>query len=147
MIKFRLIDNRTRVSKRIRELEQKLEELPKEFMRLTADYIIELSPVDTGTYMDAHQIGETIAPTNSRGKPRNQSYSDYAKWARDRLYMQIENLPKEDSKYFISNNSQHAWRVEYQPETLKDSSKGAPYTLARAKAPIFLEEATRRVGL
>ena len=47
MIKFKLIDNRTSVSKRIKELEQKLEEFPKEFMRITADVIIKNSPVDT----------------------------------------------------------------------------------------------------
>ena len=54
MIKFKIIDNRTKVSKRIKELEQKLEEFPKEFMKITADVIIKNSPVDIGTYMDVH---------------------------------------------------------------------------------------------
>ena len=57
MIKFKLIDNRTRVSKKIAQLQEKLEQFPKEFMKITADIVIKNSPVDTGTYMDAHQIG------------------------------------------------------------------------------------------
>ena len=60
MIKFKLVDNRTRVSKKIKELQEKLEEFPKEFMRITADIVIENSPVDTGTYMDAHDVSRNF---------------------------------------------------------------------------------------
>ena len=145
MIKFKLIDNRTSVSKRIKELEQKLEEFPKEFMRITADVIIKNSPVDTGTYMDAHQIGTSESITTSHGKPHNQSYGDFASEARDRLYSQINGLSVDGSNWFITNNSAHAIRVEY---TGWDSVPAySPYTIARGYAPVALEEAKAKVGL
>ena len=145
MIKFKLIDNRTSVSKRIKELEQKLEEFPKEFMRITADVIIKNSPVDTGTYMDAHQIGTSESITTSHGKPHNQSYGDFASEARDRLYSQIEGLSVDGSNWFITNNSAHAIRVEYTGWDFVPAY--SPYTIARGYAPVALEEAKARVGL
>ena len=145
MIKFKLIDNRTNVSKRIKELEQKLEEFPKEFMRITADVIIKNSPVDTGTYMDAHQIGTSESITTSHGKPHNQSYGDFASEARDRLYSQINGLSVDGSNWFITNNSAHNIRVEY---TGWDKVPAySPYTIARGYAPVALEEAKAKVGL
>ena len=72
MIKFKLTDRRTNVSKRIDALKEQLEELPKEFMRRTVDEIVAYSPVDTGTYMDSHNIGEVGEPASSKGKPQNQ---------------------------------------------------------------------------
>lgn len=145
MIKFKIIDNRTRVSKRIKELEQKLEEFPKEFMKITADVIIKNSPVDTGTYMDAHQIGTSESITTSHGKPHNQPYSNFAEAARDRLYSQINGLNVDGSDWFITNNSAHATRVEYTGWNSKPAY--SPYTMARGYAPIALEEAKARVGL
>ena len=145
MIKFKLIDNRTSVSRRIKELEQKLEEFPKEFMRITADVIIKNSPVDTGTYMDAHQIGTSESITTSHGKPHNQSYGDFAESAKDRLYSQINGLSVDGSNWFITNNSAHNIRVEY---TGWDNVPAySPYTIARGYAPIALEEAKAKVGL
>ena len=145
MIKFKLIDNRTRVSKRIKELEQKLEEFPKEFMRITADVIIKNSPVDTGTYMDAHQIGTSESITTSHGKPHNQSYGDFASEARDRLYSQINGLSVDGSNWFITNNSAHEIRVEYTGWDFVPAY--SPYTTARGYAPVALEEAKAKVGL
>ena len=145
MIKFKLIDNRTRVSKKIKDLQEKLEQFPKEFMKITADIVIKNSPVDTGTYMDAHQIGTIESITTSHGKPRNQPYSNFADAARDRLYSQIEGLNVDGSSWFITNNSAHAVRVEY---TGWDSAPAySPYTIARGYAPIALEEAKAKVGL
>lgn len=138
MIKFRLIDRRTTVSKRIQALKDQLEELPKEFMRKTADEIVYNSPVDTGTYMDAHSIGATTSSTSSKNKPRNQPWQDHAQRTLDRLYAQIEALPPEETKHFISNNSDHAWKVEYEHGY-------APYTTARAKAEFILQDAIRKV--
>ena len=145
MIKFKIIDNRTKVSKRIKELEQKLEEFPKEFMKITADVIIKNSPVDTGTYMDAHQIGTSESITTSHGKPHNQPHSNFAETARDRLYSQINGLSVDGSDWFITNNSAHAIRVEYIG--WDNVPAYSPYTIARGYAPIALEEAKARVGL
>lgn len=145
MIKFKLIDNRTRVSKKIKQLEEKLEQFPKEFMKITADIVIKNSPVDTGTYMDAHQIGTKESIVTSRGKPRNQPYSNFADAARDRLYSQIEGLNVDGSNWFITNNSVHAVKVEYTG--WNNVPAYSPYTIARGYAPIALEEAKAKVGL
>lgn len=145
MIKFKLVDNRTRVSKKIKELQEKLEQFPKEFMRITADVVIKNSPVDTGTYMDAHQIGTSESITTSHGKPHNQPYSLFAEAARDRLYSQISGLSVDGSDWFITNNSAHNIRVEYTGWNSKPAY--SPYTIARGYAPIALEEAKARVGL
>ena len=145
MIKFKLIDNRTRVSKKIAQLQEKLEQFPKEFMKITADIVIKNSPVDTGTYMDAHQIGTEESITTSHGKPHNQPYSNFADAARDRLYSQIEGLKVDGSNWFITNNSAHAIRVEYTG--WNDIPAYSPYTIARGYAPIALEEAKAKVGL
>ena len=145
MIKFKLIDNRTRVSKKIKELQEKLEEFPKEFMRITADIVIKNSPVDTGTNMDAHQIGTRESITPSHGKPHNQPYSNFAEAARDRLYSQINVLNVDVSDWFITNNSAHNIRVEYTGWNSKPAY--SPYTIARGYAPIALEEAKARTGL
>ena len=145
MIRFKLVDNRTRVSKKIKELQEKLEEFPKEFMRITADVIIKNSPVDTGTYMDAHQIGTSESITTSHGKPHNQPYSNFAEAARDRLYSQINGLSVDGSDWFITNNSAHAVRVEYIG--WDNVPAYSPYTIARGYAPIALEEAKAKVGL
>ena len=145
MIKFKLVDNRTRVSKKIKELQEKLEQFPKEFMQITADIIIENSPVDTGTYMDAHQIGTMESITTSHGKPHNQPYSNFADAARDRLYSQINGLSVDGSDWFITNNSAHNIKVEYTGWNSRPAY--SPYTIARGYAPIALEEAKARVGL
>ena len=145
MIKFKLVDNRTRVSKKIKELQEKLEQFPKEFMRITADVVIKNSPVNTGTYMDAHQIGTSESITTSHGKPHNQPYSNFAEAARDRLYSQINGLSVDGSDWFITNNSAHAVRVEYIG--WDNVPAYSPYTIARGYAPIALEEAKAKVGL
>ena len=145
MIRFKLVDNRTRVSKKIKELQEKLEEFPKQFMRITADIIIGNSPVDTGTYMDAHQIGTSESITTSHGKPHNQPYNNFADAARDRLYSQINGLSVDGSNWFITNNSAHNIKVEYTGWDSKPAY--SPYTIARGYAPIALEEAKARVGL
>ena len=114
-------------------------------MRITADIVIENSPVDTGTYMDAHQIGTSESITTSHGKPHNQPYSNFADEARNRLYSQINGLNVDGSDWFITNNSAHNMRVEYTGWNSKPAY--SPYTIARGYAPIALEEAKARVGL
>lgn len=138
MIKFKLVDRRTNVHRRIEALKEQLEELPKEFMRQTVDEIIRNSPVDTGTYMDAHNIGATKGITTSHGKPHNQPFSQHSEPAKERLYSQIEALGPEVTKHFISNNAAHAWKVEYELEY-------APYTTARGRAQTLLDQAIAKV--
>lgn len=138
MIKFKLTDRRTNVAKRIDALKEQLEELPKEFMRMTATEIVLNSPVDTGTYMDAHNIGVTRGATSSFDKPKNQDYQTYADSALERLYSQIEALGPEVTRHYISNNSLHAWKVEYE-------HGWAPYSSTRDIAQSLLDKAIAKV--
>lgn len=138
MIKFKLTDRRTNVAKRIDALKEQLEELPKEFMRMTATEIVLNSPVDTGTYMDAHNIGTTRGASSSAGKPQNQPFESHAQPAIERLYSQIEALGPEVTRHYISNNALHAWKVEYELGY-------APYTTARARAQTLLDQAIAKV--
>ena len=138
MIKFKLIDNRTKVSKQIAELKDKLEIIPKEFLKETVTEIVLESPVDTGTYMDSHNVGVVGAMSSSKGKPRHQNYQDHADKALERMFAQIDALPESTTKHFIANNSEHAWKVEYE-------FGYAPYTTARAKAQQILDRVIARV--
>ena len=140
MIKMKLLDNRFTVLKKIRELEEKLEVLPKAYLKEFAMEIVANSPVDTGTYMDNHHVGEVGDPDSSHGKPRNQPYQTHADAAIERLFREIDALPNETSRYYISNSAQHAWKVEY------DDGYNV-YTQAKAKSQILLDEAKRKVGL
>ena len=140
MIKVKLLDNRFKVFKKIKELEEKLEILPKTYLKELASEVVLNSPVDTGTYMDSHNIGEVGERSSSKGKPQNQPYETHAENALERMFNQIDALPKDTSRYYISNSSEHAWKVEYEYDY-------APYTIAKAKSQQLLDEAVKKVGL
>lgn len=138
-VRFKLVDNRTRISKKLKELEEKLQEVQPEFLKKTIDHIVMYSPVDTGTYMDAHNVGVVGHPVSSHGKPRNQPYGPHAEAALTRTYAQIDALPDGTTAY-ISNSALHAPLVEYE-------NGDAPYTTARAQAPAILQEVKQKLGL
>jgi len=138
-VRFKLVDNRTRISKKLKELEEKLEQLQPQFLKETVETIVAYSPVDTGTYMDAHNVGVVGEPVSSKGKPRNQPYGPHAQAALVRTFAQIETLPDGTNAY-ISNSALHAPLVEYE-------RIWAPYTEARAQAPAILERVKAKLGL
>lgn len=138
MIKVKLLDNRFSVFKKMKLLEEKLEELPKAYLKELATEVVLQSPVDTGTYMDHHNIGAVGDPVNSHGKPRNQDWQPHADRAIDRMYNQIDALPTDTSRYYISNSAVYAEKVELEH---------LPYTLAKAKSQQLLEQAKGKVGL
>ena len=138
MIKVKLLDNRFRVFKKMKELEEKLEDLPKQYLKNLATEVVFHSPVDTGTYMDAHNIGEVGAYVTSTNKPRGQPYEPYAEDAITRMFAQIDNLPVDTTRYYISNSAAHAEKVELDH---------MPYTIAKSQSDILLEQARREVGL
>lgn len=126
MVKFKMVDNRTRIAKKLKALEENTEKIQREFLQETAATIVNLSPVDTGTYMDAHNIGKVGSPVSSIGKPTNQPWQPHADRAMERLTEQIGDVPN-FSKIFIANSALHAPKVEYDYGY-------APYTTARASA-------------
>lgn len=137
VVRFKLVDNRTKVSKKIEKLQEKVSNIQPEFMKRMVKAIVDLSPVDTGTYMDSHNVGIIGASTSSAGKPRNQPYQIHADQALERLYAQIDALPI-GVVSFIANNSKHAPLVEYEYDY-------APYTIARGKAEAILKDTISKV--
>ena len=73
MIKFKLLDNRFSVMKKIKELEDKLNQLPKAYLKQLAKQIVLYSPVDTGTYMESHNIGTVGSPASFVVNLRNKT--------------------------------------------------------------------------
>lgn len=138
MIKVKLLDNRFSVYKKMKLLEEKLENLPKAYLKELVQEVVLQSPVDTGTYMDHHNVGAVGEPVNSHGKPRNQPWQPHADKAVDRLFAQIDMLSGQTSQYYISNSAVYAEKVELEH---------LPYTLAKAKAQGLLEQAKGKVGL
>lgn len=116
-IQYKLIDRRKPA---LRVFEDAVHPLIRqardEFFKMIASSVVQLSPVDTGTYMSGHNIGVGAQPSateSSHRKPRRQPWAVYADAAISRLYGQIEALPDVVSDVRIANNSVHARFVEY----------------------------------
>lgn len=138
MIKVKILDNRFKVFKKIKELEEKLEVLPKQYMKELAMEVVLNSPVDTGTYMDHHNIGEVGEPVNSHGKPHNQPFQTHADAAAERMFEQIDALPKDTTRYYISNSAMYAQKVE---------DYHLVYAKAKQESNVLLEIAKGKVGI
>lgn len=138
-VSFKVVDNRTNVSKKIEELNNKLENYGKYFLEGMATQIVLTSPVDTGTYMEAHELGMGTSGgySSSYGKPKNQDYNAYAQSTLDRLIAAIDSLGENWTNARFSNNALHASDVEYEHGY-------AVYTMARNKAPLIAQEAAQR---
>lgn len=143
MPEFKLIDNRRREADVIRDMGRKLEGFSGIFLKKLASEIVELSPVDTGTYMDSHSItqGKTRpeAVDSSHGKPRGQIKEPFAQAAISRLFAQIDAIEPNGEAY-VSNSAVHAKIVEYGGSSWQRGPY-AVYRSARAKTPIFAREA------
>lgn len=112
---FRVIDRRTSASKALDAIDSVMGTLHKRAVSHMAQKVVEYSPVDTGTYMDSHNVrqGRDFGnPTESSAKkPRDQSYDDHASAALSRMAGQIESLGNA-REAVISNDAVHARYVE-----------------------------------
>lgn len=141
MVQFKVVDNRKVTAAAIKEMSRRLEGFQKEFLEGLATSIVLDSPVDTGTYMDSHNIGTTpeTGTASSSGKPKNQPYGTYAQTAMSRLFNEIESLSSTDlDTIYFSNKSNHATNVEYEHGY-------EVYSRAKRKAPQIAEEAAAKV--
>ena len=138
-VSFKVVDNRTSISKKIAELNQQLDSYGKFFLADMASQIVLTSPVDTGTYMESHNLGSSSVggSESSFGKPRNQDYNNYAQPTLDRLTASIEGLGDNWTNAVFSNNALHADKVEYE------HGYGV-YTMARNLAPEISKRAAER---
>jgi hypothetical protein len=130
---FRLIDRRLKgVSRLLDETFADFDSMKKDVFKAVASKVVEFSPVDTGTYMDAHNItiGRSSSSTDmsSKGKARKRPRGPHETSALARLNGQIDAMSAEDKSAFIGNSSHHGMVVEYGgPKT----PAYAPYTRAR----------------
>lgn len=131
---FRLIDRRLKgVDRLLDETFAEFDLMKKDVYKAIAAKVVEYSPVDTGTYMDAHNVtvGKSDAGTDmsSKGKPRKRPRSPHVNSAIDRLNAQIDSLGPQENDAFIGNSAHHGMVVEYGgPKT----PAYAPYSRARA---------------
>ena len=127
---------------KFKKLQDIVEGFQEEYLRGMSDQIVLRSPVDTGTYMDGHNLKTSAVPQteSSSKKPRNQPYGPHADDALLRLYMQASALPRDANKVVFSNDAFHADAVEYNPEhspyrtAAREHNNIAREAEARAKA-------------
>lgn len=133
----------------IRKIEQDLENVRNEFLKGMAREVVLPSPVDTGTYVMSHNVGERSAAGQFTGNiryigPPGQNAGAMQQEALAKLYSQIDALPAEQTRVSLSNNSAHANIVE---DGGKDWKRG-PYKIyetARNRAPSVLQDAINKV--
>lgn len=127
---------------KFKKLQDIVEGFQEEYLRGMSDQIVLRSPVDTGTYMDGHNLGTSaVAPSeSSRDKPRKQPYEPHANEALANLYRQAAALPHNSQRVVFSNNAYHADVVEYElgyapyRSAAREHSRIASEAEARAKA-------------
>lgn len=140
MVKLKIVDNRASIAAKIRRLELLIDDFSQEYMRGMANSIVLDSPVDTGTYMEAHRIGPTPASgsMSSHGRPKNQPFGTVAQSELNRLYIDIDRLEGvELNTIYFSNIAEHATEVEYQHGY-------EVYSRARNKSPQIAAQAAAR---
>lgn len=113
---FRVIDRRSSPSRALDAIDSALGTLHKRAVQHMVEKVVEYSPVDTGTYMDSHNVhqGRTAAsPTESSArKPKDQPYGEHASAALSRMQGQIETLGNA-REAVVANDAVHARYVEY----------------------------------
>lgn len=127
-----------------------------------ADEIVDLSPVDTGTYIMAHVAGtgesSESAERSSHGKERGRNPAQFKNLARGNLRRSVSAAAIQASnEVWFRNRALHASRVEYDGWTaplfgIESSPRVAVpayhvYAKARARAPKFIHDAAREMGM
>ena len=106
------------VAEREAQFRRNVAEMNSAVLNNLADTTIELSPVDTGTYITSHAIyeGTNLAsiPTlySSLARPGGQDYNQFAGTGRAKLTAMIDMLDHTSGNYIFGNESEHRWDVE-----------------------------------
>lgn len=100
---------------KFKKIEQMLEGYTELYAQKMAEQIVLRSPVDTGTYMEGHNLGTSAVgrSDSSRGKPRKQPYGPVAQEALNKLFLQASALG-DTSRIVFSNSAFHEDMVEYE---------------------------------
>ena len=131
--------NRGQILNKFKKAEALVDEAKALTMYEAAAYVVLRSPVDTGTYMDNHNIGvgnsvPSSSIQSSDGRPRNQPWEPASQEAINRMDAQISNLPEGWKRASIGNTAYHVDAVEY-------THGYAVYTALRAAWPALKQKA------
>lgn len=97
---------------KFKKISDMLEGYKDRYLELMSAYIINVSPVDTGTYITAHNLGSSEVPQteSSSGKPRKQPWEPFSEEGFNKLLSQVPNV---GNQAVFSNGAYHADEVEY----------------------------------
>jgi hypothetical protein len=139
-VSFKVIDNRSNVSRKIKELQDQLVNYKTYFLQGMANSLIANSPVDTGNYVTSFRVGNSRSTevTDSIGKPRGENYNEQYELGINKLSADITALADNDlNNVVFTNVAVYAYDVEY---TYGD----APFTITRNLAPTISSDAAAR---
>ena len=80
-MQIKVVDNRTSLSRKLKELSEQVEGLSEEVGRQTIQSLVAESPVDTGAFMDSYNATDGRSRgggVSSEGRQRRQSWETYA---------------------------------------------------------------------
>ena len=114
-----------------------------------ADFIVDASPVDTGTYIMAHVAGSgampEIASRSSDNKPRGQNRQQFQNLARGNLKRSVSSAAVQaGGEIWFRNRALHAPEVEYIG--WKSRSADHVYRLSAARTPEFIRAVAQEMG-
>lgn len=137
------------LTQKLQQIQQDLGDIQKLFLLNLAEDIVEASPVDSGMYVNGHNIetgvgsagGQFTGPyVNNPTSPNPRAEKDKAM---GKLRGQIETLPEDLGIVSINNRVPHAYKVEYGGWSTKGPY--AVYSTALNRASIHLREAVNIV--
>ena len=139
-VSFKVIDNRSNISRKIKELQDQLGNYKTYFLQGMANSLITNSPVDTGNYVQSFRVGNSRASgfTDSIGKPRGRNYSIEMQEGLDQLSADITALSDNNlNNVVFTNVAVYAYDVEY-------TYGHAPFTITRNLASTISSDAAAR---
>lgn len=152
MIQYKLIDKRFTQSQLLGFFNENVEGLTKEVLRGMVDAVLQHSPVDTGTYVESHEVTLDArqggyGDVSSHGRPRKVAREPVIENARQRMYAAIDGFTANSREASIRNVSAHANFVEYGRQPFKSGKEytfHSPYRKARAETNNIITEARIR---
>ena len=139
-VSFKVIDNRSNISRKIKELQDQLGNYKTYFLQGMANSLITNSPVDTGNYVQSFRVGNSRASgfTDSIGKLRDRNYSIEMQEGLDQLSADITALGDNNlNNVVFTNIAVYAYDVEY-------TYGHAPFTITRNLASTISSDAAAR---
>ncbi|CAB4139469.1 hypothetical protein UFOVP346_50 [uncultured Caudovirales phage] len=137
------------LTQQLRKVQEELDLVRTEFLKGLATEIVNNSPVDTGTYVMGHMVGERSAAGQFTGAikyigPPGQDAGAMKSAAIAKLHADIDSLPEGQTRVNISNRVAHVRIVEDGGHNWKTPGYKV-YTRARDRAGDILSGVITRV--